>query len=142
MVSIALRTPRVLADLLRQHGGELDPGLDRRTITALAAPSAEPNDAALVPLTSARALPRAGLGARLVLVARELRDRAPVGQRWVHPNPWWVLAELLEDALVLWTPKEPPAIAPDASVAKSSVVFAGASVGPGCRLEAHSVVYG
>jgi UDP-3-O-[3-hydroxymyristoyl] glucosamine N-acyltransferase len=138
---IALLTPRVLTDLQRRHGGELDPGLDRRTIAAVAAVSADSNDAALVPLTSVRALPRTGFGARLVLVSRELRERVPVGQRWVHANPWWVLAELLEDAVVPWASNE-PVIAPDASVAKTSVVLPGASVGPGCRLEEHSVVYG
>lgn len=142
MVSIALLTPRVLADLQRQHGGELDPGLGRRTIAAVAAPSAQPNDAALVPLTAARAVPRAGLGTRITLVSKELGDRVPEGQRWVHPNPWWVLAELLEDAVVPWAEGTPAVIAPDASVAKSSVVLPGASVGPGCRLEEHSVVYG
>lgn len=142
MVSIALLTPRVLADLQRQHGGELDPGLGRRTIAAVAAPSAEPNDAALVPLTAARAVPRAGLGTRITLVSKELGDRVPEGQRWVHPNPWWVLAELLEDAVVPWAEGTSAVIAPDASVARSSVVLPGASVGPGCRLEEHSVVYG
>ena len=142
MVSIALRTPRTLADLFDQHGGELDPGLEARMVGAVAAPSAEPNDAALVPLTSARALRRAGLESQLLLVSKELSASVPVGRRWVHPNPWWVLAELLEDAVVPWAANETAAIAPDASIAKSSVVLPGASVGPGCRLEEHSVVYG
>lgn len=142
MVSIALRTPRALADLLREHGGELDPGLERRMIAAVAAPPAAPDDRALVPLTSARALPSEGLGTRLVLVSRELGERVPVGQRWMHTHPWWVLAELLADAVAPWLASESASIAPDASVAQSSVVLPGASVGPGCRLEEHSVVYG
>lgn len=142
MVSIALRTTRVLADLVREYGGELDAGLASRTIAAVAAPLAEPNDSALVPLTSARALPRAGLGARVTLVSKELEARVPAGRRWVHGNPWWVLAELLEDGIAPWAASASAAIAPDAVVAKSSVVFPGASVGPGCRLEEHSVVYG
>lgn len=142
MVAIALLTPRLLADLQREHGGELDPGLERRTITAVAAPSVESEESALLPLTSARALPRAGFGARPVLVSRELRERVPVGQRWVHENPWWVLAQLLENAVMPWAAEAAPAIAPDASIAKSCVVLPGASIGPGCRLDEHSVVYG
>ena len=143
MPSIALSSPRVLADLVRQHGGELDAGLEARLIAAVAAPSAEANAATLVPLTSARARPRAGISrAAVVLVSRELRDRVPLGQRWVHANPWWVLAALLEEAVVPWAASEPAVIAPDAVVAKSSAVLPGATVGPGCRLGEHSVVYG
>jgi len=143
MVSIALRTPRALGDLVRRHGGELDAGLETQLISSVAAPAADVNAATLVPLTSARALPRAGLSrAALVLVSRELRERAPPGQRWVHANPWWVLAELLEDAVVPWAAAERAVIAPDAVVADSSVVLPGAVVGSGCRLAEHSVVYG
>ena len=143
MLSIALRTPRALADLVLRHGGELDAGLEAQPIAAVAAPSAEANAATLVPLTSARALPRAGLSrTAVVLVSREHRDRAPAGQRWVHANPWWVLAELLEDAVVPWATDERAVSAPDAVVAKSSVVLPGATVGAGCRLAEHSVVYG
>jgi len=143
MLSIALRTPRALADLVRRHGGELDAGLEAQLIAAVAAPSTQANAGTLVPLTSARALPRAGLSrAAVVLVSRELRGRLPLGQRWVHANPWWVLAELLEDAVVPYPAGEPAAIAPDAVVAKSSAVLPGAVVGPGCRLDEHSVVYG
>lgn len=142
MLSIALRTPRVLADLLERHGGELDAGIERRVIRGVAPPSAQAGGDELVPLTSPRALPSAELAVgAVILVSAKLGHRAPLGQRWVHPNPWWVLAELLEDAVPAWAPSESADIAPDAWLAPSAVVLPGASIGPGCRVEHHALVH-
>lgn len=142
MVSIALRTPRVLAELLGRHGGELDAGIERRVIRGVAPLSARAGDDDLVLVSSARAL----LGAELardavILVSAKLGHRAPPGQRWIHPNPWWVLSELLEDAVPSWAGSQFADIAPDAWLAQSALVLPGASVGQGCRVEHNAVVH-
>ncbi len=142
MTPIALKSRRLLGDLMRQHGGLLDVALGERSITHLASPRLARAASELTLLVSARLVPYLSTSLSPVLVCPELAERVPAGRRWVHERPWWALAAILTEASPRWEELGGPRIAASASIAKSSVVAPGAVVGEHCCLEEGVVVYG
>ncbi len=122
-----------------------------RAVSRLVAPEHASKDDDLAVVASPRRL-AAALGAPgVLLAATDVAERLPRERTWVHDNPKWVVARLLEplarareprgvsaDALV-----EPGAVVhPTASIGAFAVVMSGAIVGAGCTIEPRAIVYG
>lgn len=140
MSQALLRTPTRLIDLVRQHGGELDRGLADRSIDAVAPARHAKRGEQLTLAVSGRALAELRDPRPIVLVSKQLASRIVAGRRWVHDSPWWAMAGVLENAIPNWPAPNTPLVAPDASIAGSSVIHETSSIGPGCRLEANAVI--
>lgn len=142
MTPIPLRAPVRLSDLAEQHGGELDAELAERWITHLAPAEVAGNAAVLSPLTATRQLSHVGAGDFCCLTSTRLAARVPSGRRWLHENPWWVLAELMKSALPHWQAQAAPQLGTGVVLRNGARLAAETVLGDACRLEENCVVYG
>ncbi len=148
---IALPEPAKIAELVERHGGQADAPLTSTRVERLVTPEQASAPADLVLLSSARQLATALAAPGVLLCHADLSSRVAPGRRWLHPQPMWVVAELLaslsapdavagrhQTALV-----EPGAdVAPDVELGAGAVVLSGARVGSGSRIGENAVIYG
>ncbi len=134
--------PRTLAELQSQHGGALDQELDGQTVIRRVGPSDRDAEIDLAPVLHERGAARLSTSAPILLVAKAVASRVPVGRRWVHPQADRVLALLLSDD----APEPVFDEVGGARIARGAVLGEGvriapfAVVHPGARLGARVVV--
>jgi UDP-3-O-[3-hydroxymyristoyl] glucosamine N-acyltransferase len=137
--------PASLAELARQHGGELRPSRSRGEVAARLVPvtcdETGPGDLTLLahPRFVSAARRAVGRGA-LLLVDAALIERPDVEDlpAWVHPQAAWALAELVDARTDPVLPE--PVVGPGASIDPSARLFPGVRVGARVRIGAGAVV--
>jgi UDP-3-O-[3-hydroxymyristoyl] glucosamine N-acyltransferase len=148
---VALPTPVTLGALAARFGGEVDPGAEAISITALA-PVSTARAGQLAPLVDTRRahVEAARATEAALLVDASLTAVVPAGRRWLHPAAREALLRLLEAA----APPPPPdmraaahvdpaaQVDATASIGPGVVILGGATIGPGARVEPNAVVYG
>jgi UDP-3-O-[3-hydroxymyristoyl] glucosamine N-acyltransferase len=133
-----------LAELVRQHGGELR-HVDGAAVVARLVPvtSAEAGPGDLTLLAHPRfasAARRASVRGALLLVDAALDARSDVADlpAWVHAHPAWALAELVDARTDPALPE--PVVGPGASIDGTARLFPGVRVGARVRIGAGAVI--
>jgi UDP-3-O-[3-hydroxymyristoyl] glucosamine N-acyltransferase len=147
---VLLATPVTVAELAREHGGELDAGLGARTVRRLVSPEHADSVDDLVVVTSPRWTARASVASGVLLCQKDVAARCPPGSRWVHTHATYVIARLLGALEPPFSPgvdsrayvEQGAEVDPQASVRAFAVVCAGARVGARTVIGEGAVVYG
>jgi UDP-3-O-[3-hydroxymyristoyl] glucosamine N-acyltransferase len=130
---VELPSEAKLGELAARFGGALDAGAEACVVRRVTTPEDAHDATDLAVLTQAAHTAAARNAPGAVLCIDRLAARLERRRRWIHSQPMWVVAKLLEPRA--W---RPPLPAPE----RAAYVAEGAVLGPGVVLGAGAVVHG